>query len=720
MDTRWRNRILLAAWALLLTCGIQGILNGFTVGSTYTKKDYFQTTDFQNQLSQFITYLSILELNFIPKEEAKKLIVVTPEEIEIYRYQDGDLLQQMSDIKSQYDSRIEEATAAGNKEVADFYSAERDREIEDMTNIFKSDEYVKAKIMTVKEREIDEHYRELERLRFEFSNYRGTFTYYLRNIETGEVFTNVTIGGTVVKREDTVFFQDYQALSTEEHRVYFNYGDTNSLTIKAGNFEGQIGILKSVPRSSEVMADYIDFKQKKTAFFIFTLISALAVIGSLYLHRKYPIASIAVFGNIQPYYDRIPLDVRWLVLICTSVFTMFLFSTANEAFIHPNAYAGLFGSLVMNTFFVMLILVQGRLLWGQFSSEAWSKALVYKVYQRLKAAFLIKSIAVQVLILLLLVFALGAGLTFVTMEPEGMIVYIPLSLLIGVPVLWYTIKGIGYLNQIVYTSSEVAAGGFERDVPVKGKSVLATLAGNINTMKYGVQTSQKERAKSERLKTELITNVSHDLRTPLTSIITYTELLKQGDLSEADRHTFIEIIDRKAQRLKVLIDDLFEATKMASGHIPLVKEKIDLVQLLQQALAEHNEIIKESALQFRVTMPGKPVFALVDGQKLWRVFDNLIGNCLKYSLENTRVYISVNTLPNSQAVIIFKNVTKYEQSENVEELFERFKRGDASRYTDGSGLGLAIAKSIIDLHEGQLEIEIDGDLFKVSVTLRIE
>lgn len=265
----------------------------------------------------------------------------------------------------------------------------------------------------------------------------------------------------------------------------------------------------------------------------------------------------------------------------------------------------------------------------------------------------------------------------------------------------------------------MTAGRYEQDLPVQGGSVLAALARNINVLKSGVQSSQKEQAKSERLKTELITNVSHDLRTPLTSIISYTSLLKQDDLSDDDRKAFIEIIDRKSQRLKVLIDDLFEASKMASGHIQLAKEKIDLVQLLQQALAEHNEAIKASALQFRVATPDDPVNAWVDGQKLWRVFDNLIGNCLKYSLENSRVYLTVKT-QSDQAVITFKNVTKYERSENIDELFERFKRGDSSRHTDGSGLGLAIAKSIVDLHDGRLDLEIDGDLFKVSVTLQRE
>ena len=269
---------------------------------------------------------------------------------------------------------------------------------------------------------------------------------------------------------------------------------------------------------------------------------------------------------------------------------------------------------------------------------------------------------------------------------------------------------------IIINVDEIVKGASPTDLPIKGRSVFAKLAENINTLKQGVKSSQVEQLKSERLKTELITNVSHDLRTPLTSIITYTELLKGSNVSSDDRNAYIEIIDRKSKRLKVLIDDLFEASKMASGNIELVKEKVDIVQLLQQALAEYNESMQQSTLQFRITDPDKPIYVYVDGQKMWRVFDNLIANTLKYSLENTRVYLSVNQLEDS-VLITFKNVTKYELGDNIDELFERFKRGDTSRQTEGSGLGLAIAKSIVDLHQGQLDIGIDGDLFKVSVKI---
>ncbi len=239
----------------------------------------------------------------------------------------------------------------------------------------------------------------------------------------------------------------------------------------------------------------------------------------------------------------------------------------------------------------------------------------------------------------------------------------------------------------------------------------------MNRMRQGMDYSHKAQLKSERLKTELITNVSHDLRTPLTSIMTYSELLKKEDISEEERKKYIDIVEQKSKRLKVLIDDLFEVSKMASGNIELVIERVDIVQLMNQALGEYDEKIKESSLAFKVSSSSPHIYAMVDGRKMWRVFDNIISNILKYSLENTRVYISTKETDNN-IIISFKNISKYELEENIVELLERFKRGDKSRNTEGSGLGLAIAQSIVDNHGGKLDIELDGDLFKTIVTLK--
>jgi signal transduction histidine kinase len=325
-----------------------------------------------------------------------------------------------------------------------------------------------------------------------------------------------------------------------------------------------------------------------------------------------------------------------------------------------------------------------------------------------------------VIVVLLLVFAVFAVAALLTSSssfiPELASLYLAVGGVVGVITLILLMIRIDYLNKIIISIDQIATAEWKEPLPIKGKSALTQAAINVNHIQQQIQTSQHVQVKSERLKTELITNVSHDLRTPLTSIMTYTALLKSQDLTSDEQNAYVEIIDRKSKRLQTLIDDLFEVSKMASGNVELYKDKIDINQLLHQTLAEYDEAIKDSTLQFRTQSLENPIFATVDGQKLWRVFDNLIGNILKYSLEQTRVYISVQEI-NDQVKLTFKNVSKYELNEQADELFERFKRGDTSRQTEGSGLGLAIAKSIIDLHGGELNIKIDGDLFKVTITL---
>ena len=342
-------------------------------------------------------------------------------------------------------------------------------------------------------------------------------------------------------------------------------------------------------------------------------------------------------------------------------------------------------------------------------------SISYKLYDVVKKGFLYVPVGIQ-FVILLGVFFLGGIYLGIVSSTGDLALYLfimPIQLFI----VFILFKYIGYFNQIVKNINDIVQGKNVENLDISGKSVFVKLAANVNELKQGLKISQREQVKSERLKSELITNVSHDLRTPLTSLITYSNLLKSENVTEEERRNYIDIIDRKSKRLKVLIEDLFEASKMASGNIELVKTEVEIVQLLQQAMAEYDEKIAASQLQFRVSYDDPPIYAVVDGQKLWRVFDNLIGNILNYSLPHTRVYIDVQNKQN-QIDITFKNVSQYELGGNVDELFERFKRGDQSRQTEGSGLGLAIAKSIIDLHEGSMEIDVDGDLFKVYIILR--
>ncbi len=732
MAIKWKSKIAIVVWVLLLSYGINGLFVGINKAGYYLNQNYFHTDQFDQTLNDFIDHLAMFEIGGITKEEAKKQITVSKEEIEEHRYRYGNLNEQITNIKEQYEGKIQDAISAHNDEVATIIKTERDQKIADITANFTSDDHVRQKIIKEKEAEVDQYFKELENYRQQYLTYKNSFKYYLKNNETGKVYTNLDLNdgsvSQIMNSKNMAFIENYKDLSIEGR--YHNFGYVEGVDQLLNNnkltFEGQIAVPKTSSQINSVLNEYYDYKRNQATYYIYCLVAILALILSAFLYKKTAVVRSLSFEKIELYYNRVPVDVRLIIFGVTLLATFGFHVQGHFLGYWVNIYQlleGIFYQLFWCAVFLALTLVQGKLLVDRYKDRSHFKddlkgALFIKMNEALKGAFLNRRVGTQAIIILAIVFAFGLGAAVVVVEPPFIVIYAPAFLVVGLPILIILLKRIGYFNQIVKNTSELASGNFEPDLPIVGKSVLAKLAGNINTLKYGVKASQKEQAKSERLKTELITNVSHDLRTPLTSIITYTELLKTPELSADERDSYIEIIDRKSKRLKVLIDDLFEASKMASGNIELIKEKVDLVQLLEQALAEYNEKMSESTLQFRISNPDKPIYAVVDGQKMWRVFDNIIGNILKYSLENTRVYISMNQV-GDKVEISFKNIAKYELGGDVNELFERFKRGDASRQTEGSGLGLAIAKSIVDLHDGEMDIDVDGDLFKVTILLDV-
>jgi len=235
----------------------------------------------------------------------------------------------------------------------------------------------------------------------------------------------------------------------------------------------------------------------------------------------------------------------------------------------------------------------------------------------------------------------------------------------------------------------------------------------------GFDESLQEQMKSERMKVELITNVSHDLKTPLTSIISYIDLLsKEEELSETARD-YVNILSEKAYRLKNIVSDLFDLAKSTSGDIHLDLEKLDLRKLIEQTLGDMEDEINESGLIIKTRLSEESIYIMADGKKLYRVFQNLIDNALKYSLKGTRVYIELEEI-NGKAVATIKNIAGYEMDFTAEEILQRFTRGDKSRSTEGSGLGLSIAESFTKVCGGDFRLDIDGDLFKVTIKFNVE
>ena len=238
------------------------------------------------------------------------------------------------------------------------------------------------------------------------------------------------------------------------------------------------------------------------------------------------------------------------------------------------------------------------------------------------------------------------------------------------------------------------------------------LANAVNNIGEGIRHAVKTSMEDERMKTELITNVSHDIKTPLTSIISYVDLLKRLHIEEEPAKGYINILDSKAQRLKQLTDDLMEVSKISSGTIVLEKEKLNLTELLNQGIGEFSEKLAECGLQVVFEEDDIPAYVYADSRRMWRVVENLFNNICKYALEGTRVYINMARAEERIEVSI-KNISRQQMNVRPQELAERFIRGDSSRTTEGSGLGLSIAKSLVQAHGGSFEILLDGDLFKV-------
>jgi len=241
------------------------------------------------------------------------------------------------------------------------------------------------------------------------------------------------------------------------------------------------------------------------------------------------------------------------------------------------------------------------------------------------------------------------------------------------------------------------------------------MADAVNNIGEGIGKAVYTSMKDEQMKTDLITNVSHDIKTPLTSIISYVDLLKRLDIKDEPAKGYIDVLDSKSQRLKQLTDDLVEASKLSSGNIEFQMERLNLAELINQAIGELSERMEEKGLKIVFDGGSVPAYIYADSRRMWRVMENLFNNVYKYAMENTRVYIDLVVEENENGNIVetsIKNISERQMNIKAADLTERFIRGDSSRTTEGSGLGLYITKNLIQAQKGEFDIRLDGDLFK--------
>ena len=344
------------------------------------------------------------------------------------------------------------------------------------------------------------------------------------------------------------------------------------------------------------------------------------------------------------------------------------------------------------------------------SHTLWNSSLIYRFFKWLKN--IIQSILSD-LNTNAKIIAVFLGIILISLILASM--NILLLLIFWIFVLYMIIKKTNELIKIRDALKDIYNGQTDKRLNVdEFKGELKEVATYINDIQNGFSNAVNESIKSERMKTELITNVSHDIKTPLTSIINYVDLLKAEEIESEKAKEYIGILDSKSQRLKKLIEDLVEASKASSGNLKLNMERINLVELIKQTTGEFEDKFNEKNLKVEINTSEENIYIEADNRYMYRVIENLFSNISKYALEGSRVYIDV-TKKENEAKIEIKNISKDKLNITAEELMQRFVRGDKSRTTEGSGLGLSISKSLTELQHGTFNIIIDGDLFKVEI-----
>lgn len=316
----------------------------------------------------------------------------------------------------------------------------------------------------------------------------------------------------------------------------------------------------------------------------------------------------------------------------------------------------------------------------------------------------------------LIMAALGLMLLHFIFLPTTGFFGVMLCLVVDILVLLYMLREATGKRTVIEGLRQLGSGDLDYKVDtteLKGNN--KELAEVVNSMGDGLKTAVEVRMKNERMQADLITNVSHDIKTPLTSIVNYVDLLKRENIEDPKIKGYIDILERKSQRLKQLTEDLVEASKASSGNVNMEFVTLNLNELVQQVNGEFDERLSGRELDMICSLPPEPALVRADSRYLWRVIENLYGNVAKYAMPGSRVYVDVIRREGS-VVFIMKNMSEQTLNISPDELMERFVRGDSSRTTEGSGLGLSIAENLVKLMKGTFELFVDGDLFKVEVT----
>ena len=482
----------------------------------------------------------------------------------------------------------------------------------------------------------------------------------------------------------------------------------------------------SVPDMSEsmyankqrVIDYYVELGKEQP--YTYLLICVVVMIVSAFCLIQKASYKIDEQGCVLGRWHKIPTDIlSVLVLMIEAILLCFLFTLMDMGRLNDLVIFITINIVLCMSVVALSYLIQ--LSCRYKAKELYQNSICCKVLRSIKLFIdeIIKNIDItwKVLIMILFLFIIEVIIIFAA-NPRYIEVAIILLAVEKIVVFWITIKIVMQFRKLQNASKQLAEGDLKNQVDTSKMIWDLRLHGeNLNSISNGMAYAVEEKLKSERFKTELITNVSHDIKTPLTSIVNYVDLLGKEELNNQKAIEYLEVLSRQSSKLKKLIEDLVEASKASTGNLSVSNQELELGVFITQTVGEFEEKLMINELELIINKPQKSIYICADGRHLWRVIDNLMNNICKYAQSKSRVYVSLDE-SDEEASITFRNISKYQLNISGDELMERFVRGDKARNSEGHGLGLSIAKSLIDLINGKMDIVVDGDLFKVVLRFR--
>ena len=706
--------IILVLCSALVTCLNLVYVMDMSFESGLSYNSYFDTETFYSQYSQLVRDVVNTKLVFKSEENIKSGNALNEEKV-IYNFAlDNDLGEYVI---------YSEANAV--KHVT--FSNSDDQE------------YFNNRYPDYKQQAIQDQLYEYEDAIKELERYTD-FYYCLVNTRTGnevsnreaEEIENLKINSFLDRRYtkgkvvyDTEYYYNY----TDEGKLvnyfyYDNYLDSVSRILLNSGYTLYAGVSDDVETGNGVFAkQYQAFESRRLnaprAVMAAAVGAILMIIGTVYLvitagktSKNSEVTLIAV--------DYVFNDISTLIFLAVAYVSYILARRMIESIYYMNGE----WLIMLKGFICLLFMIDVVVLINyltcmsrQIKKRRLFSNTVVGYFIRWVASFFKESTFRIWIILCLIMYAvINCLLMFVACKSYSSIPIIIL-IIFDLAGIFFAARALTSIKKIMVAVKETSEGNFDKKVnPDEISPALKNFATDVSNMQNGLKQAVGRAVKGEKMKTELITNVSHDLKTPLTSIITYVDLLKREELNNEKAENYVAILDEKTNRLKQLIEDLVEASKASSGNLAVTKNKINLRELIEQALGEFEERIEKSDLEFKINAT-EDVYIYADGRHMWRIAENLITNALKYAMPKTRVFIDIFSTERD-GVLTIKNVSAIPiDNVDLKSLTERFVRGDASRTTEGAGLGLSITQSLSEIQDGRLEITADGDVFKATVKI---